>query len=273
MEGQVTLTYRDLVAALRELGLDRSTPVIAHTSLTTFEHIHGGAEAVLGALLATCDTLIMPTFTYKTMVIPEVGPPNNGLEYRKGFTTNRLAEIFHPQMPADPIMGILPESLRRHPQAERSLHPILSFAGINAGEALNAQTYAEPLAPIQVLAESQGWVLLLGVSHTANTSIHYAERLAGRNQFVRWALTARGVRECPRFPGCSAGFDIIATRFEGSVRFTQLGTARLQAIPLPALIETVREWIANDPVALLCERDNCGRCSAVREQAYLTPGV
>ena len=66
------------------------------------------------------------------------------------------------------------------------------------------QTLAEPLAPIGALAQRGGWVLLLGVNQTVNTSLHYAERLAGRPQFTRWALTYEGVRECPQFPGLLA---------------------------------------------------------------------
>jgi aminoglycoside 3-N-acetyltransferase len=60
----------------------------------------------------------------------------------------------------------------------------------------------DPLAPVGALAEENGTVLLIGVNHTVNTSIHYAEKIAGRKQFIRWALTPQGVRECPGFPGC-----------------------------------------------------------------------
>ena len=98
-------------------------------------------------------------------------------------------------------MGILPETLRNHPSATRTAHPILSFAGINADFTLFTQTLYEPLAPIGALAELDGWVVLINVDHTVNTSIHYAEKLAGRRQFVRWALVGDRVVECPNFPG------------------------------------------------------------------------
>jgi aminoglycoside 3-N-acetyltransferase len=263
------ITYRDLVTAFQALGLGEDSVVIAHASLSSFGEVQGGAEAVLGALLAVCKGLMMPTFTYKTMIIPETGPLDNAIEYGTGTHRNRQAEIFDVNMAADTTMGIIPETLRRHPNANRSLHPILSFAGINVDHALNAQTYSEPLAPIGVLTEAQGWVLLLGVNHTVNTAIHYAERLAGRKQFVRWALTPHGVRECPGFPGCSEGFQAIAPYLFKLTRFVQVGSALVQGLPLHGLVNTVQELIAADPQALLCHRDHCPRCNKIRHETSM----
>jgi aminoglycoside 3-N-acetyltransferase len=103
------------------------------------------------------------------------------------------------------------------------------------------------------------------VDHTVNTSIHLAERLAGRKQFVRWALTPRGMQECTGFPGCSDGFQAIAPRLERITRRVQVGPARVQAVPLAGLIEVARAWIAADPLALLCNHLFCERCHSVRK--------
>lgn len=257
------LTFRELNTGFRKLDLDPSKPLIVHASISAFGAIQGGADTMLGALTSIADTLVMPAFTYKTMLIPETGPPDNGLSYGTGYATNRTAQIFDPHMPVDRLMGALVEALRRHARSCRSLHPILSFTGINASRALEAQTYAEPLAPIGVLAVEQGWVLLLGVDHTVNTSIHYAERLVGRKQFIRWALTQHGVRECPGFPGCSEGFHAIAPELEQVSRKVQIGTAMVEAVPLSELISTAQALIEADPKALLCSRPYCQRCSAV----------
>jgi aminoglycoside 3-N-acetyltransferase len=261
----MTVSFHDLVNALSDLELDRSRPVIAHASLSAFGSVQGGAETVLGALRSIADTLIMPTFTYKTMVTPESGPENNGLVYGSMRDANRMAEFFHPEMPADPLMGIIAETLRRQPEARRSSHPILSFAGINAEEILQTQTLDNPLAPIHELTAQGGWVLLLGVNHTVNTSIHYAEKFGGRKQFLRWALTRQGVRECPGFPGCSNGFEAITSRLRGIERRTQIGYALVRAIPLSEMVDLIQKWLIDDPLALLCPRRDCRRCNAVRQ--------
>lgn len=259
------LSYRDLIPAFSHLGIPPGSPVIVHASLRAFGQVRGGAETVVGALLNGFAGVMAPTFTYKTMITPETGPAANGMTYGSGENANRMAQFFRPDMPADATIGIIPETLRRHPKAKRSSHPILSFAGVNVAEALAAQTLAEPLAPIRVLADAGGWVLLLGVNHTVNTSLHHAERLARRKQFVRWALTPAGIHACPNFPGCSDGFEGIAPYVHHLGRRQEVGETTIQALPLLPLIEAVKALIGEDPCALLCDLPDCERCGAVRE--------
>jgi aminoglycoside 3-N-acetyltransferase len=257
------LTSGDFNSAFDILELE-NRPAIVHASLKSFGAIQGGAETVLGALLASIGGLIMPAFTYKTMLIPGVGPPNNGLAYGKHPDLNRMVEPFHPDMPVDPLIGTLPETLRHYPGVMRTAHPILSFAGFNANDALNTQTIYNPFAPIGWLADRDGWVLLLGVDHTVNTSMHYAEKLAGRSQFVRWALTRKRVVECPNFPGCSDGFEAIRPEVAHASRRIQVGSSFIEAIPLHPLLQAVETSIKRNPLALLCRRDICERCNAIR---------
>jgi aminoglycoside 3-N-acetyltransferase len=258
------ISFRDVLNGLKKLELDPQSLVIFHGSLSAFGEVRGGAETILGALLASVKGAMAPTFTYKVIVTPEEGPENNGIVYGSGHDLNRMAEFYQPDMPADTLMGVLAETLRHQPAARRSSHPILSFAGVHVDEALESQTVDDPLAPVAWLAENGGWVLLLGVDHTSNTSIHYAEKKAGRRQFVRWALTPQGVRECPGFPGCSDGFEAVAPLVEPVTRRVQVGDATLQAMPLAALVTAVTRAIAADPQALLCSRPDCERCNAVR---------
>jgi len=265
VETKTTVTYREMITSLRNLGIERGCPVIAHASLSSFGEVRGGPEALLGALQASISSLIMPTFTSWPAVIPEVGPEGNAIQYGSGKDSNQLAEFFKPDMPADKIMGVVPETLRKLPGSYRSSHPLLSFAGLHAETALTAQTLNEPLAPIRSLAEQGGWVLLIGANHTVNTSIHYAEKLAGRKQFLRWALTAEGVRECPGYPGCSEGFQAIAPRLEMVTHRSIIGKSVIQAIPLKDLVSMVIAYLAEDPLALLCHRLDCERCNAVRQ--------
>jgi aminoglycoside 3-N-acetyltransferase len=200
------------------------------------------------------------------MVTPEVGPPDNGIYYGGDAYYNREAQPFTGNMPADSMMGILPETLRNHPRAKRTSHPILSFAGIGADSILDAQAIHEPFAPIGALAKQDGWVVLINVDHTVNTSIHYAERLAGRRTFVRWALLKDRVVECPNFPGDSSGFNAITKYIQRDTRQVDVGEdIFLLAVPLKRLFEVVQQLIKKDPLALLCHRTDCERCNAVRK--------
>ena len=253
----------ELKTGLAKLGLEKSL-VIAHASLKAFGHIEGGAETMLEALLDSVRGVIMPTFTYKTMLNPDVGPPRNGITYGSEADLNKMAEAYHPDMPADKMMGTLPETLRKHPKAKRSMHPIQSFAGVRADAILNSQTIYNPLAPIGALAERDGWVLLLGVDQRVNTSIHYAEKLGGRMQFIRWALLQDRVVECPGFPGDSEGFEALAPDVEKYTRRVEIGNALVQAVHLNSLIKVVVDQLNKNPFALLCQRQDCERCNAVR---------
>jgi len=257
------MSTAELTRALEGLWLN-DRRVIVHASLRALGKIDGGAEALLQVLLASTRGVMMPTFTYATMVIPESGPPGNGLTYGSGRDLNQMAEMFDPLMPADKMMGTLAETLRRHPEAARTQHPILSFAGVRCEDELRLQTLEQPLAPIEALYKQDGWVVLMGVDHTANTSIHLGEYLAGRKQFVRWALTPAGIVECPRFPGDSRGFRAIEKDMRPDTRVAQLGRARVHAMPLRKLVGQVERRLTAEPLALLCDHSDCERCNDVR---------
>jgi aminoglycoside 3-N-acetyltransferase len=257
--------FSDLASALHKLNLPPSAPVMVHASLSAFGPVEGGSQTVVEAILEVFPAVLMPAFTYKTMLVPDIGPSDNGLLYGTYADLNRQALFFQPNMPVDRLIGMVPEMFRLHPQARRSVHPILSFSGVNADRFLESQTIAEPLAPIRLLVAEKAWVLLLGVDHTVNTALHYAEKLAGRKQFVRWALTSSGVVECPGFPGCSDGFDAIGPRLSYNVRKKWVGKALLQAIPIVAQTHLASAWIREDPLALLCDHSYCERCRSIRQ--------
>lgn len=258
------ISFRSFVNALRKLEIDNQQPVIVHTSLSAFGEVQGGVETFLGALLYSFKTVVMPSFTSRTMIIPESGPANNGIEYGSGTQSNLEAEFYQINMPVDKTLGEIPEGFRRHQSSQRTNHPILSFCGIEARGILNSQTILEPLEPIKTLMESDGWVVLMGVDHTSNTSIHLAEQLAGRKQFVRWAITPKEVVECPNIPGCSRGFNALAPRLDGDIRNVNLVSAEIQAILVADLVKTAQDWIAADPEALLCDDPECVSCTTIR---------
>jgi aminoglycoside 3-N-acetyltransferase len=263
-EQKPIVTYRDVYNGLRKLELDRGKPVMAHASLSAFGEVRGGADTVLAAVLGLVDALVMPVFTYRSLIIPETGPEDNACPYGTGKDQNSMAEFFKPDMPADRTMGVVAETLRRRVGVLRSAHPILSFAGYKADTVIQSQTLQDPFAPIGALIDLDAWVLLLGVDHTVNTSLHFAEKLAGRKRFVRWALTTEGVRECPDFPGDSDGFNGAVPWLDEITRKAQIGSAVVMALPLREMTAIVRQKLEVDPTALLCQRPDCGVCNAIR---------
>ncbi|MCJ7569537.1 MAG: AAC(3) family N-acetyltransferase [Anaerolineales bacterium] len=258
------LTYRQFVHALKEIGLDSHSRVIAHSSFSAPTKVFGGAETIVGALAATCGAVMMPAFTQHTTIIPPFGPPDNAIEYGSEPDGNQEIEIYHLDLPVDSELGEVSEVMRCHPQARRSNHPILSFVGVNLEEALRSQTIEEPFAPIEWLADFDGDVLLIDTDHRWNVSLHRAERLAGRRGFIRWALTEEGVVECSNMPGCPDGFDAIGSRLEGISHVTECDGLRLNVVPVRDLVNAAVGWIHEDPRALLCDRPFCPRCAAVR---------
>ncbi len=261
------LSYRDLITVFRSLGLRRTSRVLVHASLPALGPIAGGADTIVGALLSTCETVMMPSFTEQSMLTPVIGPPENGLAYGGEDDSNQAAEFYHPELPTPDVVA---ERLRQDRRVARSMHPLYSFVAVNADEALQSQTLDDPLAPVGWLADFDGDVLLLGANHKDNVALHYAEQAAGRKQFIRWALTPEGVVVCPNCPGCSEGFPAISERLAGVARRARLGAARVELIPVRDLIHIAVGWVRQDPRSLLCEQPGCPRCRAVRASVRAT---
>jgi aminoglycoside 3-N-acetyltransferase len=259
------ITYHDWISALRELKIASHLPVLVHAAHEMIYESRAGVQTVLTALMATFDDIMVPAFTHRTQVIPIEGPENNGMQYLDDSESNRQAEIFSLEMSADTELGKLPTLLQNHPDATRSTHPVLSFVGIGVDSALNAQTIDEPLAPVRVIGDLNGWILLLGEDHRKNVAIHYAEYLVNRKQFIRWALTAEGVVECPNMPGCPNGFNGIASSVVGFCRQSNIGDYRLLAFPVGSLVQIACGILRLDPSRLLCADENCLCCNAVRK--------
>lgn len=266
------LTFRDLIKAFKEIGLSSESQVLVHASPPALDGVTGGAETLAGSLIATAHLIITPTFTTKAMITPPFGPEENAIYYSVSESEEAVGEHFNEDLPADEALGEFAEVIRRHPEAQRSNHPLLSFAGVNATEILASQTLVDPWAPIKELANADGDVLLFGADHTADVSIHYAEFLVGRKQFLRWAMWEDKVVEVPHWPGCSKGFQRISSKLAGVVRDVMLANSSLQAIPLRDLINIATGWIREDPEALLCQEPECQYCGIVRTSPHVHSG-
>jgi len=163
------LRQDDIVRDLRALKLARGMIVLAHSSLSSLGRVEGGAETVTGALIDAVSpegTVLVPTLT---------GTAQDGPEHPPLFDT-RTSPCW---------TGAIPETFRKRPMALRSRHPTHSVAGVGPAteQLIAAHEYcATPCAadsPYGRLAEMGGYVLLLGVTHASNTSLHMVEELAG----------------------------------------------------------------------------------------------
>lgn len=264
------LTYREWVDELRALGLTPGARanVIAHAALEAFGEVQGGAHALLGGVLACVETLVMPAFTFQTMVVPEYGPPDNGMAYGNATERNAQAVPFGLDLPVHPDVGRAAELLRADASTLRSVHPVLSFVaqGRHVYEVLDAQTIHNSFGPIEWLEASDGFVLLMGVGQRENFALHLAEGRAGRRGFVRWALTPDEVVELPDFPGCSDGFEAIGPHLRHITRRREIGAAMVQLIPLREMLAIAERLMMDNPYALLCQRATCERCRAREPQ-------
>ncbi len=262
-------SYRELIVALRQLGIDSYVPLLVHADKDWMAQIRGSVGTVLTALLSSFDSIMVTSFTSSTMVIPLEGPPENALDYGEIAGEEQGSEIFNLAMPADLENGRLANELLLQKNVKRSNHPLLSFMGIGVDAALQAQTLQEPYEPIRVLGELQGWVLLLGGDHAQNFSLHYAEKIADRKQFVRWALTEQGIVECMQMPGCSRSFNEVSVLFKSIARQSQVGERIIQAFPIAPMIQITMDLIHSLPEALLCKDHSCRFCRAVRKASHM----
>jgi len=256
-----TVNRQQLVDGLRALGLDTSSSVIVHSSLRSFGHVDGGAATVCTALHDTCGTVLLPASSGDLTGIP--APP--GLErpdnapHRSGSWAEFDAALaaatpFDPSLPIDRELGLIPETMRRKFDAVRSAHPHFSYlaVGARAGELVASQTLADPLAPLDLLEQWGGRVLLLGVGHTANTCIHLAEQRLGRSRFWRYAKIASGVwAEFPNIPGESDAFDAIEPVLAPVTLETRIGNCRARQVAVADVVAAATRLIRADPAALL----------------------
>ena len=126
--GQVN--YHDIARGLRDLGLNENSCVIVHSSLSSFGRVAGGAATVVGALTSVCATIVAPSFTYQTLVTPQVGPDLNGMDYGVDGDVGHDLEFWQPDLPVHETIGAVPNMLLQHWDAKRSSHPVLSFVEI-----------------------------------------------------------------------------------------------------------------------------------------------
>ena len=179
---------------LRTLGVTAGQVLLVHASFRTLRPVEGGPEGVLAALLELLGpegTLVMPSWT------------------------GQDDAVFDPRTtPAATDLGVLADAFWRLPGVRRSTHPFaFAASGALAEEIVTGAMTLPPHAPgspVDRVHARDGRVLLLGVGHDANTTLHLAEMLADVPYRVRNAIHRAPRRRAD--DGSSTGRTITAVR-------------------------------------------------------------
>lgn len=181
-QSAILTAIESLSKDLAALGLSACQTTLVHSSLSSLGHISGGAETVIKALLnvlGESGTLMMPTHTVQNTEPSNWEDPPIPEHWWPTIRTTRPA--YEPDITPTRGVGAIPEFFRTMEGVKRSAHPAASFAAIgpNAGYLLENHTSLEEEfgddSPIGKLYELDGRILLLGVSHNSNSSMHLAE--------------------------------------------------------------------------------------------------
>jgi aminoglycoside 3-N-acetyltransferase len=257
------LTVADLAASLRQLGLSQGDSVLLHSAYRQVRPMENGPAGVIDAILAVigpAGNLMLPTFNYSRPLPSPYFDPKT--------TPGRT--------------GIIPELGRQRPGAVRSLHPTHSVAviGLDAERLCRDHLTVRAMgvgSPIDRLAESGGKVLLLGVGHTSNSTIHVGEEHAGIPKGSWFAelpeakiLSPQGPiihHRLDTSPSCSIAFGGVEGRLRerGAIRDGRVRNCFLQLMTGREVIAATVELLRQKPDLLLCTDPQCRPCSASRQ--------
>lgn len=250
------VTVDRLVADLRAIGLREGDRVVVHTSLQAIGWVCGGPPAVVDALqrvVTETGTIVMPTHTgqYTDPEGWEAPPVPDG--WVRPIREHRPP--FRPQVTPSRGVGAVPECFRTYPATTRSRHPTVSCAAWGAdAEALVASHPYDfglgPDSPLDRLRDREGRILLIGVGHDVNTSLHLAEHRADIGQPAVTTVAPvieTGDRRMLEFESLvtdTSDFSAVGADFEGStaVDHGMIGAATARLLPQSALVEFATEW-------------------------------
>lgn len=178
------VTVDSLVANLRQVGIESGDVVMVHTSMSAFGWVCGGPVAVIEALLEALGpsgTLAMPA--HSTGLTDPSGWENPPVPPAWWPHIRATMPAFDARRTPTRAMGAVAELFRTWPGVLRSDHPTSSMAaiGAHARAIVDRHPLEDPMgsdSPLGRVYDLGGKVLLLGVGHDKNTSLHLAERRA-----------------------------------------------------------------------------------------------
>jgi aminoglycoside 3-N-acetyltransferase len=175
---------------------------------------------------------------------------------------------FLPDLTPTREMGVIAETFRKQDGTRRSQHPQDSFTarGPHAERITAEHTLAFGLgeqSPLARLYDLDGWILLLGVGHGNNTSLHLAEVRAnfpGKKAERQGApVLVDGIRQWVQFDSLAwedADFPQIGADFArdtGLERVGRVALAEARLLPQRALVDYAVKWMEQNRQALPLE--------------------
>ena len=256
-ETETPATVASLKADLRALGVTPGMVVFVHSSLSAMGWVCGGPVAVILALqeaLGPDGTLVMPTHTsdltepsrWENPPVPESWWP----------VIRESMPAFDPDLTPTRAMGVIPETFRKQAGVLRSDHPHVSVCarGPRAQEITADHSLANGLgedSPLGRLYDLHAHVLLLGVGHERNTSMHLAEYRADyatKRTIEDGAPAAAGWVAFSEFETDSSDFDRVGEDYLQSeaghaVRRGRVGLADSQLMPQRDVVDFAVSWL------------------------------
>jgi aminoglycoside N3'-acetyltransferase len=259
MSARRGLTIEEVAAQLEALGVQRGGVLLAHCSFRAVRPMEGGPAGLIQALrdaLGGEGTLVMPSWT------DDDDSP------------------FDPaRTPAAHALGIVPDTFWRLAGVLRSDHPFaLAAAGPRASEIVSGPLPIPPQAPgspIDRVRALDGQLLLIGVGHDTNTTLHLAELIAGVPYGVPKHVTVREGGASRRVDyaendHCCAGFSRVDgwLRERGLQREGPVGHAEARLARSRDVVDVALERLREDPLVFLCAAEaGCEECDAARATA------